>query len=102
MKVRPLGKTGLAVSELALGTWGLSGDGYGAVADAEVGRVIERAMTLGMTLFDTADVYGRGDMERRLGNLLDPSSTYVVTKIGTELGANPARKRFDVRYLSEA
>lgn len=67
---RRLGKSGIEVSELGLGTWGLSGDAYGAVVETEVERVIERALALGITIFDTADVYGRGDMERRLGNAL--------------------------------
>src|SRR5688572_1874253 len=38
VRKRPLGKTTLQVSELALGTWGLSGDGYGPVADVEIDR----------------------------------------------------------------
>jgi aryl-alcohol dehydrogenase-like predicted oxidoreductase len=75
VRKRPLGKTGLEVSELALGTWGVSGDGYGAVVEAEAERVIERAVALGITLFDTADVYGGGEMERRLGKLLKQPST---------------------------
>lgn len=101
MRTRPLGKTGLDVSELALGTWGLSGDAYGPVVEREIDRVIDRAVTLGITLFDTADVYGRGDMERRLGERL-PEGAHIVTKIGTDLDASPARKRFDVSYLREA
>lgn len=100
MRKRALGKTGLEVSELGLGTWGLSGDAYGPVADAEVDRVIARAISVGVTLFDTADVYGRGDMERRLGKRLkDADWTLVVTKIGTDLESTPPRKRFDPEYL---
>src|SRR5690606_39054510 len=83
MRLRPLGKTSISVSELALGTWGLSGDGYGAVPDAEQDRVIERARALGVTTFETADCYAAGDMERRLGKLLpDDGKTVVITKIG--------------------
>jgi aryl-alcohol dehydrogenase-like predicted oxidoreductase len=97
VRTRPLGKTGIDVSELALGTWGLSGDGYGPVIEAEADRVIDRAVAVGITLFDTADAYGRGEMERRLGKALDPSKTLVVTKIGTDL--EECRKRFDASYL---
>jgi aryl-alcohol dehydrogenase-like predicted oxidoreductase len=103
VRKRALGKTGLEVSELALGTWGLSGDAYGPVADSEVDRVIDRALAVGIDLFDTADVYGRGEMERRLGKRLQGAgATCVVTKLGTDLeGAHP-RKRFDPEHLFTA
>lgn len=100
MRKRALGKTDLQVSELSLGTWGLSGDAYGPVVEAEADRVIDRALAVGITLFDTADVYGRGDMERRLGKRLHGAdATYVVTKIGTDLETSPPRKRFDPASL---
>jgi len=102
VRKRPLGKTSLEVSELALGTWGLSGDGYGPVVFAEVDRVIDRAASSGVNLFETADVYGRGAMEKKLAQLLPKESTYVVTKIGTDRDAAPAQKRFDTTYLREA
>jgi len=102
VRKRPLGKTPLEVSELGLGTWGLSGDGYGAIVFAEVDRVIDRAVAAGVNLFDTADVYGRGEMEKKLAKRLPKDKTYVVTKIGTDLDASPARKRFDPTYLREA
>lgn len=103
MRRRALGKTGLRVSELALGTWGLSGNGYGPVAEAEQDRVIERARALGITLFDTADSYAQGAMERRLGERLgqDPRALFA-TKIGTDRDALPPRKRFDATFLREA
>lgn len=102
MRKRPLGNTEIEVSELSLGTWGLSGDGYGAIVDAEADRVVDRAVELGIDLFDTADVYGKGAMERRLGARLPKDSTYVVTKIGTDLDAVPPRKRFDLDHLRPA
>jgi aryl-alcohol dehydrogenase-like predicted oxidoreductase len=101
VRKRLFGRTGLEVSELGLGTWGLSGDGYGAVAEAEIDRGIARAVELGVTLFDTADVYGRGAMERRLGKAL-PSHAKIVTKLGTDLEVAPPRKRFGAAYLREA
>lgn len=100
MKTRPLGKTGLVVSELALGTWGLSGDAYGPIAEADRDQVIARARAFGITLFDTADTYGRGEMERALGRLLgEDAGAQFVTKIGTELGGPLARKRFEREFL---
>jgi aryl-alcohol dehydrogenase-like predicted oxidoreductase len=73
VRTRPLGKTGLEVSELSLGTWGLSGDGYGAVNDDVAEKVIARALALGITVYDTADVYGGGEMENALGRALPPA-----------------------------
>ena len=70
MRRRPLGNTGMKVTELCLGTWGLSGDGYGPVNEAEQDRVIDRARALGIRLFETADSYAHGAMERRLGERL--------------------------------
>lgn len=100
MRTRPLGKTGLFVSELALGTWGLSGDAYGAVTELEQDKVIDRARALGITLFETADVYGQGEMEKRLGARLESKDgSYVVTKIGTDRSEKPPRKRFSPEYL---
>ena len=102
MRKRPLGKTGIEVSELSLGTWGLSGDGYGPMVEIEVDRVIDRALAVGIDLFDTADVYGKGAMERRLAERLPSDSTYVVTKIGTDLDIVPPQKRFELDHLRPA
>lgn len=90
------------MSELGLGTWGLSGDGYGPVPEAEVDRVIDRAVELGIEIFDTADSYGKGAMEKKLGARLPKDTTLVATKLGTDLDAMPPRKRFDVAYLRDA
>lgn len=103
MHQRQLGRLELMVSELGLGTWGLSGDGYGDVSEAVQDAVIERARSLGITLFETADVYGKGKMEAKLGERLgDDPEVVIVTKLGTDLDSKPARKRFDVAYLREA
>jgi aryl-alcohol dehydrogenase-like predicted oxidoreductase len=103
MRKRPLGNTGMTVSELALGTWGLCGDGYTPVPEAEQDRVIDRACALGITLFETADQYAHGAMEQRLGRMLsDSTRTRIVTKIGSDRDSSPPRKRFDVAFLREA
>jgi aryl-alcohol dehydrogenase-like predicted oxidoreductase len=90
------------VSELALGTWGLSGDGYGPVHEHDMERTVDRAVGIGITLFDTADVYGGGAMERLLGRRLPVNKTTVVTKLGTALGEGYPEKRFDGPTLYEA
>lgn len=103
MRRRTLGKTGIDVSELCLGTWGLSGDGYGPVEEAEQDSVIERALALGVTTFDTADSYGQGAMESRLGRLLEKhTGAVVITKVGTDRGETPPIKRFDAEYLKRS
>lgn len=101
MNSRPLGKTGLRVSELGLGTWGLSGDAYGPVPPGDAERVVRRALDMGFSLFETADVYGAGHMELLLGKLV-PDDALVVTKVGTDRGTNPPRKRFDAEWLRAA
>lgn len=103
MRKRSLGNTGIEVSELSLGTWGLSGDGYGSVEDTDQDEVIDRALKLGIDCFDTADSYAKGGMESRLGRLLEPHpGAVVVTKIGTDRSGEQAVKRFDADYLTGA
>lgn len=102
LRGRPFGRAKEMVSELALGTWGLTGEAYGPVYHREVDRVIDRAIELGVTLFDTADVYGGGKMEEKLAARLDATEHKIVTKIGTSLTAVPPQKRFDAAYLREA
>jgi aryl-alcohol dehydrogenase-like predicted oxidoreductase len=103
MRKRPLGDTGLSVSELALGTWGLSGDAYSTVSDTDQDRVIDRARALGITLFETADSYAHGAMEKRLGQRLgDDQAAQFATKVGTDREAMPPRKRFDAAFVRDA
>jgi aryl-alcohol dehydrogenase-like predicted oxidoreductase len=109
IRPRPLGKTGLRVSELSLGTWGLSGDGYGSVDQVECDRTLQRALDVGVTLVETSGAYGGGVMEARLGRLLADHTNartrdevVVVTKVGTDRTTEPPRKRFDPDYLRES
>lgn len=104
MRKRTLGKSGLVVSELALGTWGLSGEGYGLVSDWDVDKTIERAVELGVTLFETADCYGRGKMEERLGRALEKhtATTYLATRHGTDRREGTTTRCFEPSYLKEA
>lgn len=100
MRQRALGRTGLEVSELGLGTWGLSGDGYGHVDEAEGRAVLERALVMGVDLIETAASYARGHMETRIGEVLaGDRQALVVTKWGTDQSHDPARKCFDADFL---
>lgn len=100
MKTRALGRTGIEVTELGLGTWGLSGEAYGPVTSEEARKVIGRAAALGITLFETASSYARGDMEKALGEVLasHPGSV-VATKLGTNRDVDPPEKCFEPDYL---
>ncbi len=74
MQTRRLGKTGLRVSEIGFGGWAIGGNAfgnsYGDTDDAVSKAAIRRALELGVTLFDTADVYGQGHSEALLGEVL--------------------------------
>src|SRR5260370_40781308 len=103
MRTRGLGKTALRVSEMALGTWGLSGDGYGPDDEAQQKRVLSRALEVGITLVDTADAYGGGRMERLIGNTIaGRDHVVVVTQGATERSTFPPEKRFDPPCLRQA
>lgn len=67
MKYRRLGQTGLKVSEIALGGWLTFGE---TVGEEEAIQIIRKAFTLGINLFDTADVYADGRAEEILGKAL--------------------------------
>jgi len=67
MEYRNLGRSGLQVSEISLGSW-LT---FGSSVDRETTReIVHKAYDLGVNLFDSADVYASGDAERALGNAL--------------------------------
>ncbi len=103
MRKRPLGKTSLYVSEMSVGTWGLSGEAYGKVEEKDAERVVRRCLEMGMTLVDTADSYGGGRMEAMLGRILKSRrDVVVVTKGGTDRTTDPPRKHFDAEYLRES
>lgn len=90
MKTRILGKSGLPVSEVGLGCWQLGGD-FGPVDDGTATAILEEAMQQGITFWDTADVYGAGQSERRIGEFLANKrhETIVATKVGRDAALFP-------------
>ena len=85
---RALGTQGLTVSALGLGCMGMS-QSYGAPDDAESVATIHRALELGVTLFDTAEVYGPYTNEALLGRALEGlrDRAIIATKFGWEIGS---------------
>jgi aryl-alcohol dehydrogenase-like predicted oxidoreductase len=84
MQHRVLGRTGRTVSVISLGTWQLGGD-WGEVSETDARSVLDASVDSGVTMFDTADVYGDGRSERLIGSYLadNPSlDIFVATKIG--------------------
>ncbi|MGT2426334.1 aldo/keto reductase [Amnibacterium kyonggiense] len=92
MPTRTLGRTGRTVSAVGLGTWQLGGD-WGDVPEADARAVLDASADAGVTLFDTADVYGDGRSERIIGGWLADhpgSGVTVATKMGRRLDQVPA------------
>jgi aryl-alcohol dehydrogenase-like predicted oxidoreductase len=87
MQIRTLGIGGLTVSSIGLGCMGMS-QSYGTRNDEESIRTVHRALDLGVTFFDTADVYGKGANERLLGRALGPRRNGIV--LATKCGIVPA------------
>ena len=93
MQKRKLGKSNLEVSALGLGCMGLS-HGYGTAVDKQVGiALIRSAVELGITFFDTAEVYGPFTNEELVGEALAPLRARVViaTKFGWAIDSNRTR-----------
>jgi len=95
MKYRPLGKTGIIVSEIGFGTWGLGGNAYGPVDDGVSVQALQAAFDQGITFFDTSDLYGDGRSEEVLGRALHDVRESVV--ICTKIGLLP-HKGFSIPY----
>lgn len=85
MKQRKLGSQGLVVSELGLGCMGMS-EFYGNASEEESLATINRAIELGITFFDTADMYGPFTNEQFVGRALRGrrSEVVIATKFGNE------------------
>ena len=83
MEYRELGRTGMKVSEISFGAWGVGGS-WGEVDDSESMTALHAALDLGVNFFDTADVYGDGHSETLLARLKQERSEpfYVATKAG--------------------
>lgn len=91
MQYRKLGKTGYDVSTISFGAWAIGGT-WGQVDDTQSMAALHRALDLGITFFDTADVYGDGHSERLIARLRRerPDPFIVATKAGRRLDPHVA------------
>jgi aryl-alcohol dehydrogenase-like predicted oxidoreductase len=91
MQQRALGRTGRSISAIGLGTWQLGAD-WGAVSEEDATSVLAASVDNGVTLFDTADVYGDGRSESIIGRFLAARPGHgitVATKMGRRLAQEP-------------
>lgn len=97
MRYRRLGDLDIAVSVVGFGTWPLGGRDYGRVDDHDSIKAIRRAVDLGVTLFDTAPIYGSGHAEEVLGQALEPvrKEVLIATKCGP-IEVRPGLLRLDL------
>jgi aryl-alcohol dehydrogenase-like predicted oxidoreductase len=95
-----LGKSGLKVSRLCLGTLTF-GD---TTPDDDAARIVDSARDAGINFLDTADGYAGAESEKRVGNLLknDRQEWIVATKVGASPGAPERKKGLSRRWLFEA
>src|SRR5512147_687180 len=102
MNHRPLGNSGLRVSELSLGSWTTYG---GSVAPGEATPIVRRAFELGVNLFDTADVYVKGGAERALGEAirdLPRGELVIATKCMGRVWDGPLGRGLSRKHIFDA
>jgi aryl-alcohol dehydrogenase-like predicted oxidoreductase len=107
-EMRPLGRSGIEVSAVGLGTWAI-GSGWGSQNDKDSVAAIHRALDLGCRFLDTAQVYGEGRSERLIAGVFKDRGQRVpvATKVPPmdyvwEVEPGTAmREKFPARYLIE-
>jgi aryl-alcohol dehydrogenase-like predicted oxidoreductase len=101
MEYRNLGKYGVKVSEVALGSW-LT---YGGATEAETAEnCIDRAYELGINFFDTANVYAAGESEKVVGKSLAKyprESYFLATKVFFPMGSGPNDRGLSRKHIFE-
>jgi aryl-alcohol dehydrogenase-like predicted oxidoreductase len=94
---RPLGRTGISVSEIGLGGWQLANPLWESRGDDEARKVVEQALDDGCNFFDTAPGYSDGRSEELLGQTLKPVRSRVT--ICTKFGHGPDGTNFDAAAI---
>jgi aryl-alcohol dehydrogenase-like predicted oxidoreductase len=93
MKYRPLGSTGINVSEIGYGAWGIGGAMWQGATDDESLKALHTSIDRGLNFIDTALVYGDGHSEKLVGKVVKERKEriYVATKVPPKNGKWPAR-----------
>ena len=99
MELRPLGRTGVQVSKLCLGT--MMFGAWGNTDHDDSIRIIHRALDAGINFVDTADVYSAGESEEILGKALKGRRDDIVlaTKVYSPMGEDPNRRGISRRWI---
>jgi aryl-alcohol dehydrogenase-like predicted oxidoreductase len=87
---------------VGFGTWGLGGQAYGPIDDAQARRAVEAALERGIRLFDTADIYGDGRAEDILGAALAGVADVVIVSKGGYLTERGSEQDFSRDHLMRA
>jgi aryl-alcohol dehydrogenase (NADP+) len=100
MEYRNLGKSGLKISTICLGTM-MFGDRTDAV---EAGRIVASAREAGVNFIDTADVYAKGESEKITGKLIasDRDRWVLATKVANAMGDDPNRRGTSRKWVMRA
>jgi aryl-alcohol dehydrogenase-like predicted oxidoreductase len=102
MLCRKLGNTGIEVSEIGFGAWGIGGDSYGKVNDEVSIKALKKAYESGINFYDTSDIYGSGHSEELIGKVFKGKRDKIViaTKGGTLPHFNlPMPQDFSPKHL---
>lgn len=105
MHYRELGSTGIKISEIGFGSWGLGGDAYGPIDERDAINTLIAAYDKGLNYFDTSDGYGNGRSEELIGTAFDKIRPKVI--IATKGGTLPHNsfdmpQDFSPQYLRRA
>jgi len=98
LRYRPLGSTGIMVSAIGFGAWGIGGctpgaTSYGETDDQESIRALNEAFDRGITFYDTSNVYGNGHSEELIGECFEGRRSNVV--IATKVGITSSYRGYD-------
>jgi aryl-alcohol dehydrogenase-like predicted oxidoreductase len=111
MKYKPLGKSGIKVSEIGFGAWTIGLDWWGKkIEDDEAKRMLKKAYDMGINFFETADMYGKGKSEKLIGEVFHGMREEIVisSKYGydfanvEQIGHTELPQHFDKKFTEKA
>jgi aryl-alcohol dehydrogenase-like predicted oxidoreductase len=107
MKYNELGKSGIEVTPITIGTWAMGGDFWGSTEDQECIDAIRAGLDSGINIIDTAPVYGNGHAEELVGKAIagyDRDKIVIATKFGINStpGGNDASRKAVFREVEDS